>query len=56
LKLSEVFEVFERPPDIVHGDERVLSVLNTLATNAHEAMGEVTVKDLVTGRFSQSPT
>jgi membrane protein len=56
LKLAEVFEVFERPPDMVHGDERILSVLNNLATTAREAMGEVTLKDLVTGRFSQHAT
>jgi len=51
LALAEVFEAFERRHHGIHGDERISSLLNSLIATEHEALGAITVKDLVKGEF-----
>jgi membrane protein len=51
LKLVEVFDAFEDSRDQTPGEQRVATVLRSLAATEHEALSGLTVKDLVTGRF-----
>jgi membrane protein len=53
LTLAEVFEGFARVPETIRGDERICSVLKTLATTEHESLSGITVRDLVLGRFGR---
>ncbi|HKV55706.1 MAG TPA: YhjD/YihY/BrkB family envelope integrity protein [Candidatus Binataceae bacterium] len=55
LTLAEVFAAFERPADDSLGDQRIDSVLRGIAASQHEALGAITVKDLVKGSFEPNP-
>jgi DNA-binding IscR family transcriptional regulator len=52
LTLAEVFESFEHLPRDIHGDERISGILKSLAAVERESLGNLTLKDLVLGRFA----
>jgi membrane protein len=53
LTVAEVFEGFGQIPQNIRGDERICAVLKTLAATERDNLSDLTVKDLVLGRFSQ---
>ena len=51
LTLAEVFAAVDRLPTDIHGDERISSVLESIAASEQDALRAITVKDLVNGEF-----
>jgi membrane protein len=54
ISLAEVLGCIETAPSNTHGDQRIASLLESLKASQREAMGTLTVRDLISGHFDVS--
>jgi membrane protein len=55
ISIAEVLGCLEKEPASVHGDRRIVAILEGLTAAEREMLGSLTIQDLVAGRIAASP-
>ncbi len=55
ISIAEVLGCLEMEPASVHGDSRIVAILDGLTAAEREMLGSLTIQDLVVGRIAASP-
>ena len=55
ISIAEVLGCLDKEPASVHGDSRIVAILEGLTAAEHEMLGALTIQDLVMGRIEASP-
>jgi membrane protein len=55
ISIAEVLGCLDKEPASVHGDSRIVAILEGLTAAEREMLGSLTIQDLVAGRIAASP-